>query len=188
MNRIARIGILVLIVLLVAGSVGWWLNRTSDLDGYTLPVPDQVHALFNPLKPTDLSDPIDQVLRLAIGPLAGVPPHQSAQFQDLLLAELGRDPDLELVERAELDRILRKTELGLANLANPINAAQLSAVEREIESKLSRVHQAWQEHRRNSNLTRAGPLIRWRLITFQSPMCCQAHFQPRLIEKEVIVS
>jgi hypothetical protein len=125
MNRIHRTLVAAITLLLLTGSVGWWLNRTSDLDGYTLPVPDQVQALFNPVEPSDLSDPIDQVLRLAIGPLADVPPHQSAQFQDLLLAELGKDPKLELVERGELDRILQETELGLANLTNPTNAARL---------------------------------------------------------------
>jgi hypothetical protein len=72
----------------------------------------------------ELWEPTNGVVRLIVGPVAGVPAETSEPFQDLLLAELSDRPRFALVERGELNRILAEAELSLSQLGEPANAVR----------------------------------------------------------------
>ncbi len=112
------------------GVVAWWQQRQL-MKAFT----DEDLALKQPaLSPsaapiTVAGVPLNQTLRLALGPLDSLGQTQP-QVSDLLLAELSGTPGLELIEREALAKVLTELNLNLSGLVRAQEAVRVGKLVR----------------------------------------------------------
>ncbi len=118
-------------VLLTGILAAWWLDRQpsfEDMGGgpgsemARLLAQATNQAALPPLQP-------GQRIRLAIGPL-GLAGSQDGAVNDLLTAQLSKVDRFELVERRELERVLREVELGAGGLVRAADAVKVGRLAR----------------------------------------------------------
>ncbi|PWU16767.1 MAG: hypothetical protein C5B50_12750 [Verrucomicrobia bacterium] len=105
--------------------VNWFNNREPVLRAPTDKERAQISARLHPGIPQTLAvvpqKPISasQAVRLAIGSLGLESENENRQVADILAAELAGVKGLALVERRELDKVLRELELSFSGLVRP---------------------------------------------------------------------
>ena len=125
-----------LLCLIVLAAIGvpavWWLYQ-SEQAAYVPPVTDKDIYAFAvekglvppPAQSTPKAIPWKQNVRLAIGGLGYPDEAQNRQLGDLINVQLSSGKGLELVERQELDAVLKEQELNLAGLVRAGEAVRV---------------------------------------------------------------
>ncbi|MCL4180846.1 MAG: hypothetical protein KJ072_24250, partial [Verrucomicrobia bacterium] len=106
------------------GSDAFWDSESSISEQDLRSTAERLYSQPNTPNPRPPSWPPEQRVRLAIGGL-GLPEPVTRETVDLLTALLTNEPDLDLVERQSLDRVLAEIHLALSGLVRANDAVRV---------------------------------------------------------------